>query len=167
MTKKQQTILLAVIGSVAMVAIAVLVVGVWAFRSMVDNSQMDETSAAKIMEDVRERFQHAPPVLDLRPGALTLSRQPPESQPANDLKTLHILRWDIHEQRLSRIEVPFWLLRLNGGPFDVMYQSEASESGVRLAVPSSLHIADIERFGPALLVDGNMPDGGHLVIWSD
>ena len=167
MTKTQKTILLAVLGFFAMLIIAVVVVGVWAFRSMVDNSPMDETSAEKMMEDVRVRFQHAPPVLDLRPGALTLARRPPDTKPANELKTLHILRWDIHRQRLSRVEVPFWFLRMSDDPIDVIYETEASEGAVRTKTPSSVSVSDLERFGPALLLDGDMPDGGHLVVWSD
>jgi hypothetical protein len=167
MTKTQKTIVLAVVGFFAMLVITVVVVGVWAFRSMVDNSPMDETSAAKVMEDVRVRFQHAPPVLDLRPGALMLARRPPDTQPANELKTLHILRWDIHEQRLSRVEVPFWLLRLSDDPIDVIIEAEANEGAVRMKKPSSVTVSDIERFGPALLLDGDMPDGGRLLVWSE
>ena len=167
MTKTQKTILLAVLGSIAMVVIAVVVVGVWAFRSMVDNTPMDETSAAKVMEDVRARFQHSEPVLDIQPGSLRLSRRPPDTKPAGQLKTLHVIRWDIHEERLSRIEVPFWLLRLSDDPIDVIYEDQPSESGLKVRTPSSVTVEEIERFGPALLVDGQMPDGGHLLVWSD
>ena len=167
MAKTQKTVLLAVLGFFAMLVITVVVVGVWAFRSMVDNRYMDEPSAAKIMEDVRARFQHTPPVLDLKPGALTLSRRPPDTKPRGELKTLHVLRWDIHEDRLSRIEVPFWLLRLSDDPIDVIYEEQPNESGFRVRSPGSVRVEEIERFGPALLVDGDMPDGGHLLVWSD
>src|SRR5262245_60772629 len=113
MTKTQKTILLAPRGFFAMLVITSRAPRLCAFRSMADYSSTDETAAAKVMEDVRVRFQRAPPVLDLGPGALTLSRQPPDTRPAHELKTLHILRWDIHRRRLSRVEVPFWLMRLS------------------------------------------------------
>jgi hypothetical protein len=172
MTKKQQTILLAVIGSVVMVAIAVVVVGIWAFRSMVENTEMDGPSAAKMMDDVRARFRHAPPVLDVRPGAVTLSRRPPDAKAAHELTTLHISRWDIHEQRLARVEVPFWLLRMKETPINVIVENEVgntaeADGGTKVRTPLSVTVADIERFGPALLVDGDTPDGGHLLVWSD
>jgi len=119
------------------------------------------------MEDVRARFEHASPVLDVRPGSLTLSRRPPDVKPAGELKTLHILRWDVHEERLSRLEVPFWLLRLSDDPIDVIYEDQPNRSGMKVRTPSSVNVEDIERFGPALLVDGDMPDGGRLIVWSD
>jgi hypothetical protein len=31
----------------------------------------------------------------------------------------------------------------------------------------SLRVADIERFGPALLVDDTMPNGDRVLLWSD
>ena len=78
-----------------------------------------------------------------------------------------MLRWDIHEERLSRLEVPFWLLRLSDDPIDVIYEDRSGESGLKVRTPSSVTVEEIERFGPALLVDGQMPDGGHLMVWSD
>jgi hypothetical protein len=166
-TKKAQTILLAVIGVVAILVIAIVGVGVWVARSMVNNTDMDQASATQTMEDVRARFAHATPVLDIRPGALTMSRRPPDVQPPGELKTLHILRWDVHEERLTRVDVPFWLLRMRNGPIDVMYEGDPNPSGLRMKTSTSIRVADIERFGPALLVDGDMPDGGHVVIWSE
>jgi hypothetical protein len=166
MTKNQKTILFAVIGVVVMLVIVVIGTGVWFVRSLVDNVNMDQAAATKILEDVRTRFAPATPVLDVRPGGVTLARRPPDTAPAGELKTLHILRWDIHQERLSRLEVPFWLLRMKEMPIDVFYSDEAG-SGLRVRTPSTIRIADIERFGPALIVDGDMPDGGHLLIWSD
>ena len=166
MTKKQQTILLSIIGVVVILVIAVVGVGVWAVRSMVDNAEMDEAAATKTMEDVRARFAHAAPVLDFRPEGLTLSRRPPDTRPPGELKTLHVIRWDVHEEHLTRIEIPFWVLRLRDGPIDVSYEGE-SRDGLRTRTRSSVRVSDIERFGSALLVDGDMPDGGHVMVWSD
>jgi hypothetical protein len=166
MTKNQKTILFAVIGVVVMLVLAVIGVGVWFVRSLVDNVAMDQAAATKTMDDVRARFAAATPVLDVRPGGVTLVRKPPETAPPGELKTLHILRWDVHRDRLSRLEIPFWLLRMREMPIDVFYSDEAG-SGARVRMPSTIRMSDIERFGSALIVDGDMPDGGHLLIWSD
>ena len=167
MTKKQQTILLAVIGGVAVIAIAVIAVAVWAFTSMVNNAEMDEASATRQMQEVRARFANVTPVLDLRPDGLTLSRRPPDTAPSGELRTLHVLRWNGHEEQLTRVDIPFWILRMKEGPIDVMYEADQATSGLKLRTSSSVRVSDIERFGSTLLVDGALPDGGRLLIWSE
>lgn len=167
MTKKQQTILLAVIGGVAVIAIAVIAAVIWATTSMVDNAEMDEASATKQMQAVRARFGNASPVLALGPVGITMSRRPPDAPPPGELKTLHIIRWNVQEEQLTRVDIPFWLLRLRDGPIDVSYEGERNESGLKVRTSSSVRVSDIERFGSALLVDGDIPDGGHVLIWTD
>jgi hypothetical protein len=167
MTKKQQTILLAVIGILAILVIVVVGVGVWVVRSMVNNTDMDQAAATKTMEDVRARFGQAMPVFDVRPSGVTMSRVPPDTPPPSELKTLHILRWDVHEERLTRVDIPFWVIRMRNSSLDVMNDGSVSPGGARLRTSTKIRVEDIERFGSALLVDGDMPDGGHLVIWSE
>jgi hypothetical protein len=168
MTKKQQTILLASIGIFVVLVIAVVGVAIWAFTSMVENTDADEASATKTIDDVRARFAHATPLLDLAPSGLTLARRPPDTPPSGELKTLHVLVWNTDEEKLTRVEIPFWLLRLRDSPIDVTYQRESNDSGLKVKkTASSVRISDIERFGSALIVDGDTPDGNHVLIWSD
>jgi hypothetical protein len=164
MTRNQRTILLAVVAAVVMVVTVVVGVSVWFATSLVHNTDMSETAAMQTIDDVRARFGALPPVLTLQPQGVTMSRRPPDTGPAGDLKTLHVLRWDQFEERLTRVEVPFWLLRLRDGPIDVSYD-DGTGAGVK--VPLTIRVSDLERFGPALLLDGSMPDGGHVVAWSE
>jgi len=162
MTKKQKTILLAVLGVVSVLAIAVIGTGIWVVRSMVENVSMNEAEATRSFDDVRARFGDTGPVISLRDGPVLL-RRAPETQTAAALKTLHILRWDGRAERMSRIDVPFSLLRMRDGLFRV--KAEADTNG--LSFSTSLRVADIERYGPALLVDDSMPNGDHVLVWSD
>ena len=82
---------------------------------------------------------------------------------AATLKTLHIQRWDDHTERMSRIDLPFSLLRMKDGLFRL--KADPNATGLSLSTP--LRVADVERYGPALLVDDNMPNGDHVLIWSD
>src|SRR5262245_58987557 len=100
MTKNQKTVLFVVIGVVVMLIVAVAAVGVFAVRSMFDNIATDQATATKTMDDVRAKFAHAMPVLELQPGGVTLSRRPPDTPPPGKLKTLHVLHWSVHESRL-------------------------------------------------------------------
>jgi len=165
MTKKQQTILLAIIGVFVVLVVVIIGVGAWVATSLFENTNTDQASATRTMDDVRIRFANATPVLDLHPSGLTLSRQPPDTRPPGELTTLHILRWNVHEARLTRVELPFWMLRLRDSPIDVTYDNQ--NGGLRTRTATSIRVSDIERFGPALLVDGALPDGGRVVVWTD
>jgi hypothetical protein len=162
MTRKQKTILLAILGVVSVLAIAVIGTGIWIVRSMVENVSMNEAEATRSFDDVRARFGDTGPVISLRDGPVLL-RRAPETQTAAALKTLHILRWDGRAERMSRIDIPFSLLRMRDGLFRL--KAEANTNG--LSFSTSLRVADIERYGPALLVDDSMPNGDHVLVWSD
>ena len=162
MTKKQRTILLAILGVAGVLAMAVIGTGIWIVRSFVQNESMNEADATRSFDDVRARFGDTGPVIALRDGPVLL-RRPPETQPAVTVKTLHIMRWDIHRQRMSRIDLPFSLLRMRDGVFRL----KAEPGATGLSFSTSLRVADIERYGPAMLVDDNMPDGGRVLVWSD
>ena len=162
MTKNQKTILLAVVAVIAVLVIAVGAIGVWVATSLFDNQSMDESAAARTLDEVRAQFAGAQPVVDLRPDGAVLLRRPPETKPA-PLKTLHVLRWNVQDEEMTRVDVPFSLLRMTDSPFDVSLEPDAT--GRR--VSTSLHADDIERYGPTLLVDDTLPDGGRVLVWSD
>jgi hypothetical protein len=163
MTKKQQTILLAVLASVVAIAIVTVAAGVWIFTSLVENEAMNETEASKALEEIRARFSGVTPVIELRPTGATLLRKPPDEKPPGEVKTLHVVRWSVEDERLTRVDLPFAILRLRDGLFRVQFDREAGGA----KVSTSLRVADVERYGPTLLMDDALPDGGRLVMWSD
>ena len=163
MTKKQRTILLAVLATVVAIAIVVMGAGVWIFMSLVENEAMNETEATQTLDEIRERFSGVTPVIELRPTGVTLLRRPPDEKPTGALKTLHVVRWSVEDERLTRVDLPFAILRLRDGLFRVQFDREAG--GV--SVSTSLRVADVERYGPTLLMDNRLPDGGRLLMWSD
>jgi hypothetical protein len=163
MTKKHQTILLAVLASLAVIAIAVIAAGVWLYTSIVNNETMTEAAATKTLDEVRARFAGVTPVAELRPTGLVILRHPPETKPSGKLTTLHILRWNVEDEEMSRVDLPFALLRLRDAPFNVQIDRDGTGGGSA----TSLRMADIERYGPTLLMDGGLPDGGRVLMWSD
>lgn len=162
MTKKQRTILLAILAVAGVLVVAVVGTGIWILRSLVENVSMNEAAATRSFDDVRARFGDTGPVIALRDGPVLL-RHPPETQPAATVKTLHILRWDGGAERMSRIDLPFSLLRMRDGSFRL----RADPNATGLSFSTSLRVSDIERYGPALLVDDTMPNGDRVLIWSD
>jgi hypothetical protein len=163
MTKKQRTILLAILGVVGVSVIAVVGTVIWIVRSHVENVSMDETTATRSFDDIRARFGNTGPVIALRGDGPVLLRRPAETQPAAAVKTLHILRWDGRAERMSRIDLPFSLLRMR----DSVFRLRAEPDATGLPFSTSLRVSDIEHYGPSLLVDDDMPGGDHVLILSD
>ena len=64
---------------------------------------------------------------------------------------------------MSRIDVPFSLLRMRDGLFWLRAEPDATN----LSFSTSLRVSDIERYGPAVLVDDTMPNGERVLVWSD
>jgi hypothetical protein len=50
---------------------------------------------------------------------------------------------------------------------DGLFRLRADPNATGLSFSTSLRVSDIERFGPALLVDDSMPNGDRVLIWSD
>ena len=163
MTKRQQTILLAVLATGVVIAIVVVGAGVWIVTSLVENESMDDATATKTLDEIRARFGGVTPVIELRPTGPTLLRRPPAEKPPGELKTLHLIRWSVEEERLTRVDLPFAILRLRDGLFRVQFDREAA--GVNLS--TSLRVTDVERYGPTLIMDDDLPDGGRILMWSD
>ena len=163
MTKKQRTILLAILGVAGVLVIAVVGTGIWIVRSVVQNVSMNEAAATKSFDEVRARFGNAGPVVALRGDGPVLLRRPPETQPSVTLRTLHMLRWNGCAERMSRVDLPFSILRMRDG----MFRLRADPDATGLSFSTSLSVADIERYGPSLLVDDNMPNGDRLLVWAD
>jgi hypothetical protein len=163
MTKKHRTILLAILGVLGVFVIAVVGTGIWIVRSHVENVSMDEATASRSFDDIRSRFGNTGPVIALRGDGPVLLRRPTETQPAGPVATLHILRWNGRAERMSRIDVPFSLLRMRDGLFWLRAEPDATN----LSFSTSLRVSDIERYGPAVLVDDTMPNGERVLVWSD
>jgi hypothetical protein len=160
MTRKQSTILMIVLG----VVICVIVVGVgsaaWLYLSAVESIDADEASAIRSFDDVRARFKGAVPILELREGQPALVRKEPDVAPVHQLQNAQILSWNAEDQTLTRITLPFWLLRLKTSPIDLTPAGGG-------AAPITLTLEDVERYGPALLLDYTDEDGKRSIVWTE
>ena len=71
------------------------------------------------------------------------------------------MAFDSHDEKVVRLELPFWLLRLKvgGSRFDI------GGGNVDLA-KLRLTVEDLERYGPTLILDQKDSDGSRVLIWS-
>jgi hypothetical protein len=150
-----------IVGVLGIVAMAGL--GFYFFSQHFDTKVATSESAGVEFEQVKARFTGQKPLIELDQRGQFL-RSNPDRPARADARTpdhLYVLAFDPDDQRIVRVKVPFWLLRLkshgatidfNGGPLDLE--------------DLKLSVEDLERFGPTLIVDHTTSDGERVLVWS-
>jgi hypothetical protein len=87
--------------------------------------------------------------------------RPLESLPAGATRpqTMYILAWDPDKERLARVSMPFWMLRLGRKKIDLTSGGFDFE---RL----QLDIEQLERVGPIILFDYRPQNGQRVLVWT-
>jgi hypothetical protein len=157
-------IIVAVLFVVGLLALAGA--GLYFVSRQVQVSSAAPTDAAERFADARARFKDTQPLIELDSRGEVIGSRLRDLQGARTdapppLEALRILAWEAGDERLVDVAVPFWLLRLNRGPIGQFNDAE----GLRRA---NLRITaeDLERLGPALLVDHQDRDGGRVLVWT-
>lgn len=146
------------------VAVGAVIFTVSYARDHLQVSNSSEAEAMRAFNEVHARF----------PGRALIEMKDGEAVPSDDLSktpaskieltTLHVLAWDPREERLARVEIPFWLLRLKSGPISFgSYAASMGDDRVRLRVE------DIERRGPGIVVDvtDTRRGRGRALVWAE
>ncbi len=117
------------------------------------------STADTSLDEVRKRYAGRPPLIEVRDGNVRRNDPPADAAPTG-LSTLHVLAWDAGEGKMARIELPFWIIRLRGMPIDI------GGANIRFGEAGfTLKAADIERYGPGIVVDVEMSSGERALIW--
>ena len=148
-------------GLVVCAIVALVAVGAWFFTSALERSHLDAAAADLSFEQVRDQFRGQEPVLLMEANRPVLARQPPSESPARDLQRLHMMGWDDDRQVLAHVTLPFWLVRMKPGKINLSVSGGAPN--MRLA----LTVEELERYGPALVLDHTADDGAHVLIWTE
>lgn len=145
---------------VVFVILGAAVFGVsWVWEHL-DITPSSAAGADAAFDEVRQRYRDKAPLLELSDAGARTNR-PPDSAARTTLNTLHVLAFDADEGRLARFDLPFWILRLKEGP--IRFGTYASGlDGLRI----SLTVADLERYGPGIVVDAGRGDERAL-LWVD
>ena len=139
----------------------VIAIAAWFQQNLhVQNSTPSEAQTA--FQEVRQRFRERAPLLEFRNGRPAYAAgRPDASGPRKELESLNVLGWDPDDKRLSRITVPFWLLRLKSRPISFSaYATGLDDEGV------SLRPEDIERYGAGVILDTTTPSGERVLLWA-
>jgi len=124
--------------------------------------QADLAEATRRFAAARAALGSAPPLLDIDDhGAVTRRAKPPDTAPP-PIARIHALAYQAGQRRLVRAEAPFWFFKLKGPAAQYALRG----TGLDLA-RLQLTAADLQRFGPAVLIDHVSRDGNRLLVWTE
>ena len=125
----------------------------------------NEKAEAQFAE-ARARFAGQKPLIEIRKDDEPVLHRDviPASLPATKLETLRVLAYDTHEEKLVRVSIPFWLLRL--APTN--HVSFLNDTGIDFDSDRvRLTLADLERRGPGLILDQADRRGSQVLVWTE
>lgn len=150
-----------VIGILGIIATAG--VGIYFFSQHIKTKTETPAAAARDFETVSARFAGEKPLIELDAHGRYL-RSNTDRRAAPGAKTpdaLHVMAFDPGDGRIVSVEVPFWLLRLK------LRGSAIDFNGNRMELEDlKLTVEDLERYGPALVVDHRVASGQRVLVWS-
>ena len=149
-------VVLGILGVIAMAA-----AGLWFVKSHVNVQSSTQAVASADFQTIRARFANQKPLIELDERGNFLQANTDRPSSPQRPQTLTILAFDSHDEKVVRVELPFWLLRLKrgGSRFEVGGNND-DLAKLRLTVE------DLERFGPTLILDQKDTDGSRVLIWS-
>jgi hypothetical protein len=156
-------IALGILGICVLGMLAVAGAGVYFVSHHIAVQQTTSSDALRTFDMTRARFSTQSPLIEL--DAL---EHPREGRRLVDLPTspntptsLYVLAWNPEDGRLARVTIPFWLLKLGRRKIDFL-DSNQGFNFERL----NLEVPELERVGPALVLDHRTPSGERVLIWT-
>lgn len=148
------------IALVVLCVAALAATGAYFALRKLDTRVVTEAEAQREGDPIRGRYTGRAPlveVVDAKSGDIRINR--PADGTAPPVNTIHILTWKAEDGQLFRTEVPLWLMR---------FSTANLVSNLGLAPERfRLTVADIERYGPGIVVDYRAPKSDHVLIWVD
>lgn len=145
------------------VGIGVIVAGIAWFQENMEVQTSTERDATTEFDAIRQKFGGREPLLVMEGDVPRYSKarvEPPVKDGAT-LSTFNILAWDPDEEKLARITLPFWLLRMKSDPIQFSaYASGLDEGDV------NLRPEDIEKYGAGVILDTGTASGERVLLWA-
>lgn len=163
MSRKVKTWVWVLVGVLVVAVLCVVAaagIGFYMFSRHVELRTVSPTAAEDDFESVRAKFKGQKPVVELdRHGDFVRSHPVTGSgRPAPE--ALNVLAFDPDDGKIVRVSIPFWLLRLKA-------RGTVDFNGNRMDLEDlKLTVEDLERYGPALILDHTGENGERVLVWS-
>jgi len=153
------------IGVVAFVILCVITLaaaGLWFVRTHINVQPTTVAAATSDLQTIRDRFASQKPLIELDDHGNFVHANVDRPASTQRPETLNVMAFDAGGERVVRVDIPFWLLRLKnrGSMIDLGGGGNIDLAKLRLTVD------DLERFGPTLILDHRDPNGSRVIVWS-
>lgn len=153
------------VGIVCLIALAAA--GLWFARTHIQVQQATSSMAAKDFDEIHARFASQKPLLELddRGRLVRANTDRPSAGPRPE--SLHILAFSAKDDKVVRMSIPFWLLRLKGPGNRITLGARGAFNGDDFDLARmNITEEDLERYGPTLIVDHSGSNGDRVLVWS-
>jgi hypothetical protein len=162
-TKTWIWIIAAFLGVCVLVLFAIAGTGVYFVSQHIDARHTSSVEAMQEFETARAALKGKPPLLELdrlgHPRQVTRT----ESMPTSPVRPIDmvILAWNPDRGRVVRVSLPFWLLHIGRRKVDILDSSNGFDID-RL----NIDVGELERIGPAFVLDYVTMTGERVLIWT-
>ena len=156
------TLAVAALGMLGMCAIAGA--GVYFVSKHVKTSRVTSSSAIKQFDDALARFKDQKPLIEMDTHERVRKVRDTAEMPTASIKATRLVvkAWDPDEGRIVNLTSPIWLLAMGHRKVDLGLGPDSFDLR-RL----KLDFKDIERIGPALLLDVHTRSGERVLLWTE
>ena len=148
------------VGFIAIVGVAIA--GIVFVSRHVTTTHASAADADRAFEAAKAHFKDSRPLIELDP-----TERPRVTRPLSDLPTsstkpgyLWVLVFDYRDERLVKVSLPFWLLRMGRQKFDIAKDQEFDLERL------NIDVKELERIGPALVLDHRSTSGERVLVWT-
>jgi hypothetical protein len=153
-------IVLGVMATIAAVVVAVVAGTAFELHRHVRSEIVATDEAERTFDAQRDRFAGQQPLVELsRDDERPTIHRAPDSARRVQLQVMRVLVYDSDEGRLTRADVPGWLLRL------LPHSRMGTFGGVEVNT-SRVTLDDLERHGPGLVLD-TRNRGTRVLVWTE
>jgi hypothetical protein len=90
-----------------------------------------------------------------------------EHETPGDLHTLHLLAWDPHNDKLLRVDFPYWFVRVKMNDTINLGTMTTALSGDWEHLELKVSVGELRRRGAGVVLDHTRRDGMRLLLWSE
>lgn len=150
-------------GGVCLVGLfAVAGAGVYFISRHISTERSTAADAIRAFDAVKTKFGEQRPLYELDNQERPTMPRPFSEIPTSPARPEHLwlLAWDPDEERLIRISLPFWILKMHKAKLDVGAGEGFDLEHLRLDGE------ELARIGPALVFDYRERDGARVLLWT-
>jgi hypothetical protein len=127
-----------------------------------DVATLPPSAARREFAEIRAGLDPAPPMLVVAPGGEIVRNPAARTGTGGRPRWLRVRVYSTGPERLVRVDLPFWWVRLKGPVFEFALR-RAGLDPARLGVTAR----DLHRHGAGTVLDEEQADGGRVLIWTE